>query len=206
MANRVNISLVGKKDLILHTYDSFLISQTRLFSRATSNKVSASDEIARRSELLLLDDLIAFAIAARRLVELTKLKSFANRFTIPLAFLDNREEPYVVGKSNQSVGFHTLMNRMIHASIIDHYDNMLKLKLAFTRLDKEIRDKIIFDQYGREDTEPFEQLLFIVSDDSSAALVSLLDVINTSIEVSDKIIETCSQESIFLELSLRGAD
>jgi hypothetical protein len=38
MADKTPPSLETKKDLILHTYDSFLVGQTRLFVQSRSNK------------------------------------------------------------------------------------------------------------------------------------------------------------------------
>jgi hypothetical protein len=147
MAKRILPSLEYKKDLILHTYDSFLIVQTRLFVQGCSNKESDSAEINRRRELLLLDDLTSFAIAARRLVELTGLKAFANRCMIPMVYLDRNEEPYQVMKfKDKAVGFHTLMNRLIHASIIEHIHNMLDFVLFIDRPEQEIREKILWDR------------------------------------------------------------
>ncbi len=207
MAKQIASSLAGKKDLIFHTYDSFLTAQTRLFSRATSHERSKSEELVRRSELLFLDDLIAFSISARRLLELTKLKSYANKFTIAYAFLDNTEEPYVVGKSNRkTIGFLTLVNRIIHASMIVHYDDMLSCKLAFMKLDEKTRHKIIFNELPKTHRKHFEQLLFIASDANDPVLISLLDTINVSIAIAEKIVDTCAQQHIFLELSLRGID
>src|SRR5262245_53174656 len=98
MAGKNARGIAAKKDLILHTYDAFLTAQTRLFTLAPSRGTNESDEISRKQELLLLDDLTAFAISARRLIELTRLKSFANGVKIPFAYLDQREEPYIVGK------------------------------------------------------------------------------------------------------------
>ena len=103
MAKKTPPSLRGKKDLIRHTYDSFLVAQTRLFVQSCSNREAESAEINRRRELLLLDDLTGFAIAARRLVELTGLKSFANRCMVPIVDLDQREEPYKVMKLEAKV-------------------------------------------------------------------------------------------------------
>jgi hypothetical protein len=146
MADKMPPSLETKKDLILHTYDSFLVAQTRLFVQSRSNKESDSAEINRRRELLLLDDLTSFAIAARRLVELTGLKSFANRCMVPMVYLDQTEEPYRVMKLEKKIGFHTLMNRLIHASMIEHIHNMLDFVLFVTRPAKEIRDKILWNR------------------------------------------------------------
>jgi len=96
--------------------------------------------------LLLLDDLTGFAIAARRLVELTGLKSFANRCMVPMVFLDQTEEPYQVKKLDNKIGFHTLMNRLIHASTIEHIRNMLDFVLFVTQPKKEVLDKILWNR------------------------------------------------------------
>ena len=203
------LSLDAKKDLILHTYDAFLITQTRLFVQACSNKQSDSAEINRRLELLLLDDLTGFAISARRLVELTGLKSFANRCMIPMVYLDRNEEPYQVMKfHDKAIGFHTLMNRLIHASIIEHLHNMLDFVLFIGRPKKEIREKIIFNRILKKNYShaPMEQLLFVSTDDVNPVFFSIDDMIQQSISVSDKIVDVCNSHQIFLELDLRGAD
>jgi hypothetical protein len=206
-AKRPPPSLAGRKDLILHTYDSFLIAQTRLFVQAGANRESDSDEINRRRELLLLDDLTSFAIATRRLVELTGLKSFANRRMIPMVYLDQTEEPYQVAKLKDKVGFHTLMNRLIHASVIEHFDDMLKFVLYVTRPTKAVREKLFQNLMLNKNYErrPIEQLLFVSSDEINPVFFSIDDMIQQSIIVADKIVEVCSSSQIFLELNLRGA-
>jgi hypothetical protein len=208
MARKAPPSLEGKKDLILHTYDSFLVAQTRLFVQSCSNKEAESAEINRRRELLLLDDLTGFAIAARRLVELTGLKSFANRCMVPMVFLDQREEPYQVMKLDTKVGFHTLMNRLIHASIIERIHNMLDFVIFVTRPKKEVRDKILWNRILKRhhDHGPMEQLLFVSSDEVHPVFFSLNDMIEQSVAVSDKIVDVCNNHKIFLELDMRGAD
>jgi hypothetical protein len=208
MTKKTPPSLEYKKDLILHTYDSFLISQTRLFIQAASNEESDSAEINRRRELLLLDDLTSFAIAARRLIELTSLKSFANSCLVPLAYLDQSEEPYSVMKSKANIGFQTLMNRLIHASIIEHINNKLDFVLFVTRPAKEIREKIMWNRIlgKNQKREPIEQLLFVSSDDVDPVQISISDMIHQSTIVADKIIDTCCDQKIFLELDFRGAD
>jgi hypothetical protein len=181
-----------------------LTTQTRLFIQATSNEQSDSDDINRRRELLLFDDLIGFAIAARRLIELTSLKSFANRCMVPLAYLDQSEEPYCVMKSKSSIGFLTLMNRLIHASTIEHINNKLDFVLLFTNHTKETRDQILWDHaLGKTKREPIEQLLFVSSDDGDPVLISIKDLVDQSTKVAEKVIDTCDRQKIYLELSDR---
>jgi hypothetical protein len=209
MTKKPSASLEGKKDLILHTYDSFLIAQTRLFVQGCSNRESESTEINRRRELLLLDDLTSFAIASRRLVELTRLKAFANRCMIPMVYLDTREEPYQVMKfKDKVVGFHTLMNRLIHASIIEHIHNMLDFVLFVQRPRREIREKIMWNRILKRnyDHAPMEQLLFVSTEEMNPVFFSINDMIEQSIVVADKIVAVCNSNKIFLELDMRGAD
>jgi hypothetical protein len=206
MVKKAQPSLEHKKDLILHTYDSFLVAQTRLFVQACSNAESESAEINRRRELLLLDDFIGFAIAARRLIELTGLKSYANRCMIRMVFLDQSEEPYQVMKLDNKIGFHTLMNRLIHASIVEHIHNMLDLVLFVTRPKKELREKILWNRILKKDYDhkPMEQLLFVSSEEMNPVFFSIADMIEQSIAVAEKIVDVCSSDKIFLELDMRG--
>lgn len=206
MAARKSPDLEIKKDLLLHTYDLFLVVQTRLFVQSCSNRESDSAEINRRRELLLLDDLMGFAIAARRLVELAGLKSFANTCMIPMVYLDQTEEPYRILKLDKKVGFHTLMNRLIHASMIEHIHTMLDFVLFVTRPTKEIREKVLWNRILKKnlDHEHMEQLLF-VSSEENPVFFSLSDMIQQSIAVADKIVEVCDRHKIFLELDMRGA-
>jgi hypothetical protein len=198
-------SLVGKKDLIFHTYESFLIAQTGLFVLAASNETPESEEISRRKELLLLDDLTLFAISGRRLVELSRLKSFASRCKVPLSYLDQREEPYVVGKMNDGVGFLTLVNYLINASAIKYIDTKFELTLHLIPMDNTTREKMFLRHIGNASLfeERIEPLIFVKSDTDKSVLISLRDVITTSTEVAEKVISACSDQSIFLEICMR---
>lgn len=51
--------------------------------------------------------------------------------------------------------------------------------------------------------ESIEQLLFVSSDSADPVLISIKDLILQSTKVSDKVIDTCNRQKIFLELSLR---
>jgi hypothetical protein len=95
-------SLVGRRDLILHAYDTFLTTQTRLFTLALSSFNAESTEIKQKQTLLVLDDLVVFAAMARRLVELTNLKQLSRELPVKLAFLDLRE-PKEVHRLNKTV-------------------------------------------------------------------------------------------------------
>jgi hypothetical protein len=206
MAKHNRPTLKLKQELLRHSYDLFLMSQTRLYvqAQATAHR-SESEEIDRRRELLLLDDLVTFAIAVRRLIEMTGLKSFANGHQVRFAYLDRDEEPYVIAKSQKGIGFHTLMNRLVHANSIEHFSN--KEQLSFFLFPPAInRDVALYRAIVARKSESgsIEQLLMIANDDEEVAvLISIKDMIGKSIEVAEKILEVCSDEDINLDLTSR---
>jgi hypothetical protein len=65
---------------------------------------------------------------------------------VPMVYLDQTEEPYQMMKLDNKIGFHTLMNRLIHASMIEHIDNMLDFVLFVTRPGREIRERIMWNR------------------------------------------------------------
>jgi hypothetical protein len=107
-----------------------------------------------------------------------------------------------VMKSKDSIGFLTLTNRLIHASFVKHFNNKLAFVLFVTRPPKEVREAILGRSILKLRHEPIEQLLFVSSDEGSV-LISIRDMIDVSVEVADKIIDTCNEQKIFLELDLK---
>lgn len=121
--------------------------------------------------------------------------------------LDATEQPYQIMKlRDKTVGFHTLMNRLVHSSIIEHFDNMLDFTLFVHRPPPKIREKILFNRILKRnyDHRSMEQLLFVSTPDMNSAMFSIDDMITQSIIVADKIVETCSSSKIFLEFDMRN--
>ena len=79
--------LTDKKTLLIHNYDLFLDRQTRLFATANSQAFCKWGDINEKRDLLLLDDLTIFTISGRRLLNLCRLVSAANRVAaLPVTF------------------------------------------------------------------------------------------------------------------------
>ncbi|OAF06067.1 hypothetical protein AYJ54_20475 [Bradyrhizobium centrolobii] len=53
---------------------------------------------------------------------------------------------------------------------------------------------------------PIEQLLFVSTPDENPICFSIIDMIEESTVVAEKIIDVCGDSKIFLELNIRGAD
>jgi hypothetical protein len=92
------------------------------------------------------------------------------------------------------------MNRLIHASVVEHFDTKLDLVLFITQPRQEVKEEIMLRNVLRKPThEAIEQVLFISSDEGAAVLISIRDMISASIEIADKIIDACNDQRIFLE-------
>ncbi|MBR1156074.1 DarT ssDNA thymidine ADP-ribosyltransferase family protein [Bradyrhizobium sp. JYMT SZCCT0428] len=100
------------------------------------------------------------------------------------------------------------LDRLIHSSFIEHIDNKLDFVLFLAPPSKEDREKIMWNQVLKKNQkrEPIEQLLFVSSEEGDPALISIRDMVQVSTKVADKVIETCSEQRIFLELDYRGSD
>jgi hypothetical protein len=193
--------LESKKTLLLHNYDLFLDRQTRLFATANSKALCESEDISTKRELLLLDDLTIFAIAARRLLDLCGLKSAANKFRIaPIRYGSDGKYTRV---DEQTVGFETLLNRLIHMSYFQYFDNFRHLKI-FAGIKVSNRDL-----YYRNVTELERDLIdgvFLVQDTNNGSQLYLLkDLVDVSVKVAEKITDTCERADVILDYFVRTA-
>lgn len=194
----LSLELSTKKSLLFHNYDLFLERQSRLFVTANSVGHSQSSDITDKNELLLLDDLTIFAITVRRLVELCRLKSFCNRVKVPqtqFSIEKNRVKFYP--KKGGDIGFHTLMNRIIHMSDFRFFDSHKLLNYHVNGGD--LADLL---RIGKND-DAMERLIYIREQENPPLFLLLRDVVDCSEQVAEKITDTCADAKVFLEISLR---
>ena len=62
---------IGSHSVIRHAYENVLTACARLGSFATGREPTTDGPVGRQQELLAVDDLVGFAIHARRLIENT---------------------------------------------------------------------------------------------------------------------------------------
>lgn len=204
------VDLTSKKDLLLHTYDSFLTSQTRLFTLAHYSYQRPDSEIETKQNLLFLDDLLSFSITARRLIELTKLRSFSNHRYVGRYYLDEREVPAtIVRLKDKQIGFLTFINCIIHCHYVELITNRFDFPRPPIRSEKDLFHYVELSgrisAEGRWNEYAISPSIAVVPDKHEPFLVVLKDVVSVSCEVTEKIIEVCSDSKIFLELDYRGA-
>ena len=73
---------IGSHSVIRHAYENVLNACARLASFAMGGPLTTDDPITERQEILAADDLVAFAIHARRLIENTASKKRFRQVTI----------------------------------------------------------------------------------------------------------------------------
>jgi hypothetical protein len=61
-------NLSDSQDLVSHTYDMFLTSQTRIFTLSRYIYDGPASEIDIRLRTLFMEDILSFSISARRLI------------------------------------------------------------------------------------------------------------------------------------------
>jgi hypothetical protein len=189
--------LAIRKNLLIHNYDLFLERQARLFATANSKALFASSDIHEKRNLLLLDDLTIFAIAGRRLLDLCGLKTAANKHKIsPVRY--NRDGT-IYHYDVEAIGFVTLLNRLIHMSYFMRFDSLRTIR-AYIGIKGD--DKILLDP--EEQKKDMIDCAFLIMDsDNVAGLYMLKDVIEASVDVSEKIVSACETANIYLDYSFR---
>jgi hypothetical protein len=190
----------------LHAYDTFLTTQTRLFTLALSSFSIESTEIKQKQTLLVLDDLVVFAAMARRLIELTGLKQFSRDLPVSLALFDPRE-PKEVHKLKETVSFQRILNALIHASDIYFFNSRLDGMRAATSDQDVYALYKLFEKIHREKRwaeYSLPPVIFAIPDVGSPIMFCLSDLISSSIYLADKISEVCAESKIFLEFEYRG--
>jgi hypothetical protein len=204
--------LSDKKDLLLHQYDVFLTAQTRIFTLSRYVYDNPASEIKERQKTLFLDDILSFSISARRLIELTSLKTFSNsKAKVKLQGVDANQRPARFWPSTQHIGFLIFMSKIVHAQYVrlflERLDPLL-LKLSgplskqdiwfYTMLEGKLTQQNRWNEYA------FAPILVVRSDtDSRPHIVVVRDLIDASIIVMEKVIKVCSHSEIFLETDMR---
>lgn len=205
------LALATRRKSLIHSYDGFLTAQTRLFTLAHYVYSNVDGDVEGHQEQLFFDDLISFAIASRRLVELAGVKSFANHVKINEHIFDEREAPLKLSLSGTKIGFLKFVSSVIHAKYID----LLRSRLDFWSYRGGRQEKDTFALYNllakvRRENRWAEYAVdvsvLVVTDDDELTLVKLKDVIDASSKVIERIADKCGEVGIHLELEYRKID
>lgn len=213
VAKNARPSLEDKRELLLHSYDTFLVAQTRIATLASSTYQGFGAEVETREKLLFFDDVVTFSINGRRLLELTRLGPWANgRRVETLSFGERNAETGIAPPIKSQIGFLSLISAIVHSRHME----LLTNRIRFLSLGKDLSDedefaalyyllcKINEEKRWTEYSVP-PALLLLPDKQERYFSVLLKDLISASTLVSEKIVDVCQQSKIFLELEYRGA-
>lgn len=206
------IDFASKRRSLLHTYDNFVTAQTRIFTLANYVYSNVGGEVESRQEQLFLDDFLNFGISARRLIELSGVKSFANHVSIKERRFNSRELPTDTLPVDTKIGFLAFVNFIVHAKYIQLIRSRMDL-FPYQRGAGQAKDAwALYQLYEKTDREnrwkdfAVDVSVIVISDTNKLSIVALSDLIAASSEVLDRIISKCDQVGIHLEMDMRRLD
>ena len=209
---KIEVDFATKKRSLLHTYDNFLVAQTRLFTLANYLYTNLGGEIEDKQEDLFFDDFLSFGIASRRLIELTGLKTFANHVQIQEQVFDPNQSRFELSPSGKEIGFLTLANSIIHAKYVQLFRSRFDFwpYVRQSNPEKDVAAQYyLFEKVSRENRwseYAIEVTVIVVSDTERFTMVKLRDVLNASSTVVERAVEKCGDFGIHLEMEFRRLD
>lgn len=194
--------LKSKTIILLHNYDLFLERQARLFDAMNSSDEFASDDLEERRKLLLLDDLTIFAVAARRLMDITGTRSSCEKVKTPrLAVVEDENRITISELADNKLGFYTLCNRLVHMS---NFELARDYRDLYRFVPRSRTNDELYKIVTRRD-ERLPDFICMIEEGNASSEVRLRDIVLASIKAAEKITDVCSDSGVYLELSIRMA-
>lgn len=175
-------SLTGSSTVIRHAYENALTTSARLYSFASGCEPTSDGPIEQHQEVLAGDDLLAFAIHARRLIDSTISMPRANRIEVQGFTKDGKVYVPVT----------RIINILIHHREVAVIRTAQHLRISMGV--STIRDFMITD-------EPrIEPVCVAVSDKGKTIGFNIRALVERFQEqIIGPVIELCAEHSIFLE-------
>ena len=179
------------KKVVRASYESCLDATARLAAYATSKPLSKASDVSGRQDILAADDLIAFSIHARRLIDNVTLYDFTNQMMVKCA-------------DGSSMSLWRVLGALIH------HDELVILRCA-TRLrmleamvesktDDEYWERVMPELTRETYSEPVPPLILFKSDKVARTVVDLVELLQIfSQEILTAVIKRASDEGLYLD-------
>ncbi len=173
---------MGSSTVIRHAYENALTTSARLYSFASGCEPTSDGPIEQRQEVLAGDDLLSFAIHARRLIDSTISMPRANRIEVQAFTKDGKVYVPVT----------RIINILIHHREVAVIRTAQHLRISMGV--STIRDFMITD-------EPrIAPMCVAVSDKGKTIVFNIRALVERFQEqIIEPVIELCAEHSIFLE-------
>jgi hypothetical protein len=149
---------IGSHSVIRHAYQNVLNACARLASFAMGGPLTTDDPITEQQEILAADDLVAFAIHARRMIENTASKKRFRQVTIG------------PGSKQQEVsipitGIVDIIDTLVHHRGIKVVRHLLALQIAIRKVNMDEFFKSYEHLFGKGGgNKYFSPVVFVKSD------------------------------------------
>ncbi len=174
-------------------YEALLNASARLFAYAQSSPKDVYYEISERQDSLAYDDLVLFALRARRFIEATSFRTRAHEVNVPVGRRAN--ESTQSQREPETENFWRLITVIIH-----HVTLKILRDLAVHERDVAMLEGGLDAVIPKiEDCKPIRPIVIVKSDHDSCAfdLRIFLDVFSK--KIFEPAVDHCANHNIYLE-------
>ena len=173
---------LGSHAVIRHAYDGTLTAGARLFSFSTGKAPQGAGVMADQQELLAVDDLIAFAIHARRLIESTITSKRASKTCVHV----------ITGGKKEYVAITRIINCIVHNRNVQLIRSLGRLRLYAG----ETNVLSLHDDFRK----PVDPMCFVITDRGQSYGFWIAQLIDTfQKKLLEPIIDLCVEHKLILE-------
>jgi hypothetical protein len=184
---------IGSHSVIRHAYENVLNACARLASFATGGPTRTDGPITHQQEILAADDLVTFAIHARRLIENTSSKKRFKQIALEPA---SKQQAIIV----QPIGIIDVIDTLVH-----HREIKIIISLVHLALERNMSLEEFCRKYehlvkdgGNKYFSPF---VFVKSDRNKNISFDIVELVETfQVNILNPIIELCEDQRLYLDL------
>jgi hypothetical protein len=188
------------KESLHRAYEAVMDRCARLLSFASSRSYDTWINIDERQTALAIDDLVALALHARRLINDAHFSGFARNVSVPTITAEYHGDHYRFPKRGDYVAITRLFNVIIHHDLIEIYRDSGDLLVHALRAHG---TRLALDDILRHEIQQFPAKLMMKSDKSDVVFVDLSEFLLLFVErVLDPLVDRCADGGVYLRDSL----
>lgn len=180
-----------EEKLIKFSYEGCLEQTARLQAYAASKPLLNADIVNEKQDLLVINDIVVFALHARRLIDSSRY-NLANSISIPT--------------KKESLSVRRILGYIIHNTKIEVFRTKFHMKLDDAFIKHGTTDEIIDYMLDDLKKNPYKSsippIIILRSDKSEIIEFKLEDLVRTFAEkILTKIVQSCEEYGLYLDAS-----
>lgn len=189
--------------LVRHAYEGVLDRAARLISFGSSKSIASNTEIGDRQERQAVDDVLLFAIYARRLIDLAKAKSLARNVSVGLWHFGGTQTDMKFALNSKTISMWGLLGVIVHHKFVE----VVRYQLQVKALVGAATEVLLGDILDGPEKYQFQPKVFVQSDKSDLLtdksdllIVDILDMTGLYLErLVHPIVSVCERRGLYLE-------